>query len=798
MSAQGNQHQKRGNPGPIRRPQRQMSPRRGISNGSRRRGSSSPPLNRSFSHHERYGRHNSDFVPRTRAPRTRMPVPTSFAPTPSPSSLRMQPRSQQRQISNGSKRRVIRGLAPTYALESQALVVRDQSPSTEDVSMASPLALVPTVEPEPQSSQHKQAPRQSSVSSESTGVWIDCPKQNDDPCEDDLTFSECQGLRDEDSYATYDATHGSQTTGPTSVAHSFATYEVLNGQGNLRRWTKPSRKNQGSNQTRSKAADLVVMSEIAEDSITSSKGKYTARLTEDCEEANERELILSYAAQTLGERGIARKATNGSLPSRDKKQSFPFVPGPPPKKPTNLSLSVSGPARPKSPELVRTNTSSAGNSGVYIGSNGPANHQKAPDNHVAIAPARSSDSPIETLQPVTSTRPYLFEGPSENNWQHYLTRGYRNNSNCRGSSRTNTPERRDPSWGRTSSTGRSVASRERSLSAGRAGERLNKMFGRAPEKLENNDRQVKNVVNDMPCTDQFGDFGFYTGQVNENGRPDGNGSMKYDNGIFYEGTWTDGCQDEKAAMQYQRVRSGFTSWKGKGKAAARGGMVMPWNARNNDKHDENDKTYVRGMEWVDLNGDSGKYTGDVNKDELPHGEGIMKYDFGLIAEGGWVNGMLKENPLDRVLSAQALSSSDQSANAMPIVCSARSLHDSSLICNTRSLGTTDHGGSLHSWLGNSLMGASGGFPPMAMQMHPMMMMMMQSQQPPPMMMMPQPNRSTLLSALVTQQNAMMMQAMQAGAIYGGPPMAQMHPPPPQQQQQNAKQVSPPIAEIKFS
>ena len=66
----------------------------------------------------------------------------------------------------------------------------------------------------------------------------------------------------------------------------------------------------------------------------------------------------------------------------------------------------------------------------------------------------------------------------------------------------------------------------------------------------------------MPFTDNFGDSGIYTGQVNDDGRPNGKGSMKYDNGIFYEGAWTDGSQDEKAVIQYDRIRGGFTSWEG--------------------------------------------------------------------------------------------------------------------------------------------------------------------------------------------------------------------------------------------
>eukprot|EP00956_Cyclotella_meneghiniana_P031892 scaffold85470_cov74-Cyclotella_meneghiniana.AAC.3 len=59
------------------------------------------------------------------------------------------------------------------------------------------------------------------------------------------------------------------------------------------------------------------------------------------------------------------------------------------------------------------------------------------------------------------------------------------------------------------------------------------------------------------------------------------------------------------------------------------------------------------MEWTDLNGDSGRYTGECNASELPHGYGVMKYDFGLIAEGEWNNGVLKENPQNRLIAGMA-------------------------------------------------------------------------------------------------------------------------------------------------
>lgn len=185
------------------------------------------------------------------------------------------------------------------------------------------------------------------------------------------------------------------------------------------------------------------------------------------------------------------------------------------------------------------------------------------------------------------------------------------------------------------------------------GKKKGRLRGRVPPKHTNNERATVRHVKQMPFTDPFGDFGFYTGLVNEDGRPDGKGSMKYENGVFYEGTWTSGAQDKAAASQYERIRGGFTSWSGKGKSGTKSGMILPWNARKNDAHDATEKMNVRGMEWTDLNGDSGRYTGQVNNDQLPHGNGVMRYDFGLIAEGEWVNGVLKEGPQDRLLGVAA-------------------------------------------------------------------------------------------------------------------------------------------------
>lgn len=113
------------------------------------------------------------------------------------------------------------------------------------------------------------------------------------------------------------------------------------------------------------------------------------------------------------------------------------------------------------------------------------------------------------------------------------------------------------------------------------------------------------------------------------------GKMKYDNGIFYEGNWVHGYKDESrdgatsaatSNVTRNRILGGFTSWKG---AAKKDGGA-------------NGGTYVYGMDWADLRGMPGKYTGHVDADENPEGEGVMKYEFGLVVEGQWRKGLLMD------------------------------------------------------------------------------------------------------------------------------------------------------------
>jgi hypothetical protein len=49
---------------------------------------------------------------------------------------------------------------------------------------------------------------------------------------------------------------------------------------------------------------------------------------------------------------------------------------------------------------------------------------------------------------------------------------------------------------------------------------------------------------------------------------------------------------------------------------------------------------VNGLPWSDYNGQSGRYTGEVNEQYLPHGRGEMVYDKGIVSAGIWYNGVL--------------------------------------------------------------------------------------------------------------------------------------------------------------
>jgi len=313
-----------------------------------------------------------------------------------------------------------------------------------------------------------------------------------------------------------------------------------------------------------------------------------------------------------------------------------------------------------------------------------------------------------------------------------------------------------------------------------------KFMGRSAKRAaQDQQRPAVHNVKQMPFTDQFGDFGFYTGSVDEDGRPDGKGSMKYENGVFYEGTWAAGCQDKSAASQYERIRGGFTSWSGKGKSGIKSGTVLPWNARKNDTYDAQSKTNVRGMQWTDLKGDSGRYTGEVNNDQLPHGNGIMKYDFGLIAEGEWVNGVLKEGPQDRLLGVAAAMNGGQSVAPGMAINSGMSVGPGAAGFASGAVSVLGGGG-----ISVAPPGGFGGGMVMAQQPQPFMSFGGMN----PMMAMANQSRQASQHAMIAHQN-LMMKAGMGGSVYGGGASVYAGPGMPMQQLMPAMQVQQPLQQV---
>lgn len=49
---------------------------------------------------------------------------------------------------------------------------------------------------------------------------------------------------------------------------------------------------------------------------------------------------------------------------------------------------------------------------------------------------------------------------------------------------------------------------------------------------------------------------------------------------------------------------------------------------------------VKNMMFIDVHGDAGRYTGDVNEFRMPHGQGNIIYEHGLVQGGKWVSSTL--------------------------------------------------------------------------------------------------------------------------------------------------------------
>mmetsp|Transcript_12596 Transcript_12596/g.27226 ORF Transcript_12596/g.27226 Transcript_12596/m.27226 type:complete len:672 (+) Transcript_12596:395-2410(+) len=214
-------------------------------------------------------------------------------------------------------------------------------------------------------------------------------------------------------------------------------------------------------------------------------------------------------------------------------------------------------------------------------------------------------------------------------------------------------------------------------------------------------RKKKIRVKDMKYRDEHGRDGRYSGDVDEDHSPHGQGKMKYKDGSVFSGVWSEGSQvhgkTRKKAGKSKSKSSRSKGDRGDGSGGDRSGRgsggrkdsKSDWarveddgnggggsksnNSNNNDDNGGNsvavtvsagNKTAynaktksVRKMKWMDYYGDPGEYTGEVDGSNMPNGRGAMKYDHGLIQEGSWTKGQFVEGS-DSNAAAVASSSSD--------------------------------------------------------------------------------------------------------------------------------------------
>lgn len=194
----------------------------------------------------------------------------------------------------------------------------------------------------------------------------------------------------------------------------------------------------------------------------------------------------------------------------------------------------------------------------------------------------------------------------------------------------------------------------------------------------------------MPFRDAYGRDGKYTGEINNAGEPHGKGTLRYDNGILYEGTWEDGVSP-KMEGSGERISSGFSDWKSMTKASKQqrekdaeselaelrsyvsmsvrsqstsgmspagpgyvqnhqqyggdppaGAMASPHHHHPptpTPQHQHQPRHRIANMPWADVNGFTGHYTGEVNGHNAPDGGGYMQYSNGVVEDGMWCNGV---------------------------------------------------------------------------------------------------------------------------------------------------------------
>lgn len=178
---------------------------------------------------------------------------------------------------------------------------------------------------------------------------------------------------------------------------------------------------------------------------------------------------------------------------------------------------------------------------------------------------------------------------------------------------------------------------------------------------EQQHQQQKKLARKMNYVDDNGEEGAYTGYVNSQCKPHGSGKMAYKNGTRFSGEWCEGSKvhgktsHEKPKKKERketrdRVRGEPSSKSSNGKNGTNdgGGGSSSFSGAKVDALREYKKLYntaqvVKNMLFVDFYGDRGRYTGEVNERKMPHGNGEITYDHGLVQEGKWLNGVLDED-----------------------------------------------------------------------------------------------------------------------------------------------------------
>eukprot|EP00569_Conticribra_weissflogii_P015443 CAMPEP_0171398204 /NCGR_PEP_ID=MMETSP0880-20121228/5762_1 /TAXON_ID=67004 /ORGANISM="Thalassiosira weissflogii, Strain CCMP1336" /LENGTH=602 /DNA_ID=CAMNT_0011912151 /DNA_START=141 /DNA_END=1949 /DNA_ORIENTATION=+ len=162
-------------------------------------------------------------------------------------------------------------------------------------------------------------------------------------------------------------------------------------------------------------------------------------------------------------------------------------------------------------------------------------------------------------------------------------------------------------------------------------------------------RKKKIRVKDMKFKDENGKEGRYSGDVDEDHNPHGQGKIKYKDGTTFIGVWNEGSQahgkttkSSSSSSSKNNASGGSTSTSGKKSGSSKSDWARRESGGKSSNAGGSGAKTVRKMKWMDYYGDPGEYTGEVDSSNMPNGRGAMKYDHGLIQEGLWAKGQFVE------------------------------------------------------------------------------------------------------------------------------------------------------------